>query len=287
MKNIIIILLTFTTTILSAQIHGNGELVTQKLDYSNIKNIIVEWNNDIIIDCKKSGIVVTAESNIIEYINFDLSGNTLTIDQKKWIEASKPVTITIGARPLESVVLGSHSEVNILNVDNKELLLEAELGTINISGKTEFANLKSYSGKIDATKLVAQKADIVIFEDGEIHANVAEEAFCKINEEGILNFSTKPKVCNNCEHQNPNKIVNTKWINIKIKNNSWGRKHFEVVGPKPNGKKFGYGFPMMPGQVKKERWTVGTKIYKKNKLGTRTLLVKLTENDAGQVVKLF
>jgi len=287
MKNIFLITFIISTTFLSAQIHGNGNLTTKIFPFSNIKNIEIEWYANFTIDCDKTGIEVTAESNIIDYINFEMSGNSLTVDQKKWIQANKEVTIIIGAKNLESVTLGSHEEINIVNVNSNKLSLEAELGTINVSGKTKFANLKSYSGKINASELLAQKADIIIFEDGEIIANVVEEAFCKINEDGLVNFTNKPLTCNNCPEETTKKIIDTKWIGVKIKNNSWGRKHFEVVGPKPRGGKFGYGFAMMPGQVKKERWTVGTKIYKKNRLGIRELLVTLTAEDKGQVVKLF
>lgn len=77
------------------------------------------------------------------------------------------------------------------------------------------------------------------------------------------------------------------WISFKIKNNSWNRNNFYVVGPKADGTRFSYGFPMMPGKVKKERWTVGTKIYRVNKVGFRKLLVTIKADDQGKTVKLF
>ena len=68
---------------------------------------------------------------------------------------------------------------------------------------------------------------------------------------------------------------------------SESRTHFVVKGPKVDGSYFGYGFPMMPGATKKERWTVGTKVYRINRLGLRKLLVEIKAEDEGQVVKLF
>ena len=47
-----------------------------------------------------------------------------------------------------------------------------------------------------------------------------------------------------------------KWINFVIKNNSENRNHFVVKGPKSDGSKFGYGFPMMPNEERKEFWQV-------------------------------
>lgn len=82
-------------------------------------------------------------------------------------------------------------------------------------------------------------------------------------------------------------FAKAKYIDIKIKNNSLNRNHFEVRGPKQDGSYFGYGFPMMPGASKKERWTVGTTVYRVNRVGLRKLLVTLTTEDAGKTVKLF
>lgn len=85
-------------------------------------------------------------------------------------------------------------------------------------------------------------------------------------------------------------IVNNEkpeFINFKIKNNSANRNHFYVVGPKPNGKKFSYGFPMMPFAKRKEYWTTGTKVYKVNRLGFRKLLITIKAEDENEIVKLF
>jgi len=87
--------------------------------------------------------------------------------------------------------------------------------------------------------------------------------------------------------QSTNQQEEVRYIKFKIKNNSFNRNHFYVVGPKPNGGKFSYGFPMMPGQIRKETWTTGTKIYKTTKLGLRKLLVTIKADDENQVVKLF
>lgn len=77
------------------------------------------------------------------------------------------------------------------------------------------------------------------------------------------------------------------FINFIIKNNSFNRNHFYVVGPKPNGRKFSYGFPMMPFFKRKEYWTTGTKVYKVNRLGLRKLLITIKPEDENTVVKLF
>ena len=104
-----------------------------------------------------------------------------------------------------------------------------------------------------------------------------------VNTPKILKGDTKKVIKRNEELVN-NKIT---WINFKIKNNSWNRHNFFVVEPKQNGSKFSYGFPMMPGTKRNEKWSIGSKIYKVNKLGLRKLLVEIKAENEGKIVDLF
>jgi hypothetical protein len=83
------------------------------------------------------------------------------------------------------------------------------------------------------------------------------------------------------------KNPDAKFIKFRIKNNSFNRNHFYVVGPKPDGSKFSYGFPMMPNSKRKENWSVGTKVYKVSALGFKKLLVKIKKEDEGRIIDLF
>jgi len=262
-------------------------MTSKSISINDIEHIDIEMYADIIIDCKKRGIQVKAESNIIDLININITDGQLTIDQKKWIQPSEAIEILIGAPDLESVHQGTHDQATILNVQSDTLILEAELGQLNVFGQTDYLEVSSDHGIVKADGLVTKNARLKIRDDGKIIANVLDEAFCRINPDGQLTFTNRPSICEGCDPFTPKEIVDTKWIDLKIKNNTWGRKHLEVVGPKPNGRKFGYGFPMMPGQVKKERWTVGTKIYRKSAIGKRVLLVTLTAENENTTVKLF
>ena len=77
------------------------------------------------------------------------------------------------------------------------------------------------------------------------------------------------------------------WIDFKVKNNSGKRHNFFVKGPKPDGRSFGYGFPLNASASRKKHWTVGSKVYKVSKTGVRKLLRTITAEDEGQTVNLF
>ncbi|BDD01103.1 hypothetical protein [Persicobacter psychrovividus] len=78
-----------------------------------------------------------------------------------------------------------------------------------------------------------------------------------------------------------------KYIKFKIKNNSKERRQFFVKGPKPDGGKFSYGFPMEGFEERDENWTVGTKIYIVQEMGKRKFIRKIEAMDEGNTVPLF
>lgn len=76
------------------------------------------------------------------------------------------------------------------------------------------------------------------------------------------------------------------YINFEITSNKPKVIHAYVKGPKKSGGYFSYGLNLIPFQKRKERWTVGTKLYSENKLGVRKLLYEFTAADEGQVVNV-
>jgi hypothetical protein len=216
----------------------------------------------------------------------------LTLDQLEWVEPSQQVTIKIGAPNLKRVEKGTHRTLTIKNVDNDYLNVMAFLGKVVVSGKTKQFNIGVENGEIDASKLIAENVRVNIWGRGKAKIYAENELFSILKEDGRLDLVNTPKKLTGDTKkalEKKKRISNSdiKWISFKIKNNSWNRNHFVVVGPKKNGGRFSYGFPMMPGFSKKERWTTGTKVYKVNKIGIRKLLVTISPEDEGKTVKLF
>ncbi|HAA13006.1 MAG TPA: hypothetical protein DCE41_15470, partial [Cytophagales bacterium] len=78
-----------------------------------------------------------------------------------------------------------------------------------------------------------------------------------------------------------------RFIQFQLRNNSGKRIHCYVSGPKPQGGRFSYGFPMNPGQTRDKDWSIGSKVYLVSAIGTRKLLYEIKAEDEGQVVKLY
>ena len=110
------------------------------------------------------------------------------------------------------------------------------------------------NGEINASKLKAENVRVNIWGYGKATIYAENEISSIIKNEGRLVLVNSPKTMKGDTKKalaKTQEIDNTKvnWIRFKIKNNSNNRNHFVVVGPKSDGSKFGYGFPMMPNTL--------------------------------------
>lgn len=165
----------------------------------------------------------------------------------------------------------------------------ALIGKVVVSGVVNNLTVGVELGEVAASKITTKNAKINIWGRGKATVFVTNKIFSKVKKEGRLILVNTPKLL---KGDTKKAIVKTKkngnknviWIPFKIKNNSWNRNNFVVIGPKKDGSSFSYGFPMMPGTTRKENWSVGSKVYR---LGLRKLLVEIKEEDKGKTVKLF
>ncbi|SEK41797.1 hypothetical protein SAMN04487910_0479 [Aquimarina amphilecti] len=288
--NILILLFGLTT---AAQIKGNTVIKTKTFNAENIINIKINFYAQVIIDnSKKEGLTITTDNNLFDYISKEVIDGTLYLDQKEWVQPSENPKIIIGAPKIKIVESGTHDTIRIINLNNDYIQIIAPVGKIFIEGKTKELRIAAEVASINASELIAENARIDIWGSGSADINVIDELDSKLSEDAKLNILNTPKKIKGdakkaITKRNKTKDNSTKYIKFKIKNNSITRNHFLVIGPKPDGSKFSYGFPMMPQATRKENWTTGTKIYKVNGLGKRRLLVTIKKEDENKTVTLF
>lgn len=292
MKKLIIIALLINGSIF-AQVKGNKNIETRTFSIENVEDIKINLYARIIIDYEaKEEMTITADSNLFDKIYTEVVDGKLNLNQLEWIQASQKIVIKIGAPNLKRVEKGTHETLQIKNVDAEYLNIMALVGKVVVSGKVDQFNIGVEIGEVDASKLIAKNARVNIWSRGKASVYVENEIYSIIKNDGnlilvnqpkILKGDTKKAIAKNEKSYNED----ISWINFKIKNNSWNRNHFVVVGPKKDGSTFSYGFPMMPGSTRKENWSVGTKIYKLNSIGLRKLLVQIKADDKDKMVKLF
>jgi len=297
MKNISLLLL-FIGSLGIAQVKGNKKIETKSFPFENVETIKIDLHADITIDmAQEESLSITTDGNLLEFIDTEIVDGTIHFSQLKWIESSKGITIKIGAPNLKRVVHDAHDTTKIINVSNNELRVNANIGNVIIEGKTDELRLGVANGKIDASKIEAKSVYVNLWNWGTITVNPVDYLWADVSNDGKLYYTNLPKenkiktksggMAASLEDKNNPSKKSIKWISFKIRNNSGKRNQFAVKGPKADGGYFGYGFPMSANTKRKEKWSVGTKIYKVNKLGLKKLLVTITAEDEGKVVNLF
>ena len=275
-----------------AQIEGNKNIQTKTFPLDKTEIININLYADILIDCGlEENITITADENLMNLINKSPKEGVLNLYQLDWIRPSSQIKITIGAPSLKALQSDTHGQVKVSNMDQDSIRFLAPIGKIQAQGKADYVFIHAKNGSIDASNLAVENALITLTGNSETKVQVLNQLIRSVGEDASLQLVNEPKLVlgDTQETLDENKIVNSKveWIDFKIKNNSWNRNKFVVVGPKKDGGRFSYGFAMMPGLVKKERWSVGSKVYREKGLGVRQLVATITDEDEGKTVKLF
>ncbi len=297
MKHITLLLLLIGMTSM-AQIKGNKKIETRTFEIENVTHIKINFYAKITIDqSAREHMTITTDSNLFDRIDKTVVDGILHLDQKEWISPSQNAIITIGAPHLKRIESGTHDITKLININSDLLQINAPIGRIIVEGKTKELRLGAELASIDASKLIAENAFVNLWSYGKAKVNVTNTLWAEVANDGELVYVNTPKKIDSKTKNggrvsyinSAKKVKNGKisFINFKIKNNSPNRNHFYVIGPKSDGSKFSYGFPMMPNAKRHEDWSVGTKVFKVNSLGFRKLLVTIKKEDEGKTINLF
>ena len=293
-------ILLLMTTSLVGQRKGNGNIITQTYEMSGIDEIYVGLYADVSIDASaNTGLTISIDENLIDWVGKDLTDGRLTLDQIDWMKPSTRVKIVIGAPAIYKVIQSTHDKTVVRNIDRESFRAMAQVGTIQLSGSVDQLYASGELGTIDARSLETEKVDVNLWSSGTIQLGTPKEIVGQVEDDGRIIYESglpniKVKMKNGGKVLSANQMVataesneNTKYIRFKLKNNSFKRINAYVKGPKPDGSYFSYGFPMRPGQVRAKNWTVGTKVYRKTNLGIRKFLYEIKAEDEGEVIDLF
>lgn len=287
----------FATTTLNAQKNGNGQLETRNIDLASFSEIRVNFPVKATIDCgATAALSMTTDENLFDHILVKVADDILYIEQKGWVQATK-VELTIGASNLKRLQSDGYGTYVVNNIDADEFRVTNNVGLVTLSGRANTLRFDIETGTIDATDLVAQTVYASIWSHGKATVNAVQLLAGKLDNGAEVIYTNKPQKVS-IRTQGGSEIFSTKqveenkalakktnYIDFKVFNNSGKRIQAYVKGP--SGKRFSYGFPLNPLQKRQKHWPVGSKVYKVSKLGTRTLLATISENDADSVVKLF
>ncbi len=289
MKSLLIIAFFLSCAVASAQITGNKNIVSKTFELEDIQGVRIDFYAKTTIDCKlENQITIKADANLIPLIERTVRDGVLYLNQLEWVQASKKIEILIGAPNLISVESGTHDLTTVKNIDNEEVRILAPIGDLVLQGKTQNLSIHAKNASIDASDLLVENAEITITGDGKAQVSVVNEVKRNLSENARVQLIGEPvSIIGAAKNSSSSRSNNREWIGFEIKNNSWKRHDFVVVGPKSDGSQFTYGFSMMPGATKHERWTIGSQVYKNSSLGSKKLLLTVEAENKNSLIKLF
>ena len=247
----------FTTNIF-AQVRGNKQIETRTFSFEQIESVKINFYAEVTIDyTAPEGMTLTTDANLFDLIQKEMEGTELVLDQKEWISPSQKAIIVIGAPNLKKVTTGTHDVTRVINLDSDYFQLLSPIGDVSLSGRTKDLRLAIELAKVDASNLVAENARVNIWSWGSAKVNVENELFTKLDEDAKLIVVNQPNslkgdAAKAIKKANQPIDESIAWIDFKVKNNSGKRHDFFVKGPKPDGRSFGYGFPLNASRQQKK-----------------------------------
>jgi hypothetical protein len=183
-------------------IKGNGQVIKKEINgLSNFEGVGNGISADIILtQGNEYKVVYEGESNLLDYIAFNVKNDALDINNKennKWIQNTKPIKIYISMPTLKSVALGGSGNVSSTNDFDSDILKIAigGSGDVAISGRVNELKIAiGGSGDCDLRDLRCQKAKVSIAGSGDCRLNVSDELDVSIAGSGDVRCKGKPRL---------------------------------------------------------------------------------------------
>lgn len=262
-----------------AQINGNKNVTTLRFPADGLEELWINLNIDIevITTGDESYIEVTTDENIIPYINLETRNGKLELDQKKWIESSGTFKVKIVAPDLKAINNDSWVDLSVQLSGQEKFIVRSTISEITVNGDVNLIEVETENSEINLTDLKFQSIESSVLGNGKIIVTESKQ----LNKNGATTLREIE-----LKKQLPI-FANARFIDLRIKNNRNQSFSAYVKGPKKDGSYFSYGLNFYRNQIKKERWSVGTKLYKVNRKGHKSEIYTVKPEDEGKIVDLW
>ncbi|MBX2845001.1 MAG: DUF2807 domain-containing protein [Saprospiraceae bacterium] len=298
MRHLFILLLVGSSTLVSGQIRGNGELTTKRFALGEVQELLININATIEIDAAANDnyIEITTDENLIEYLVPENDNGKVELSQKEWVKPKRGLSYVIGSTDLQVLKNDSWADVRVDDLSQEYFRYQSLVGGEAVfTGQVNEFRLALEGGNINASELIAQNAFVNIWDDAQALITVVQELHSEVSHGGRLMYTQEPakvnkktkaggQVYHQAEHDTKGKKEEVEFITFKIKSKGTEIIQAYVKGPNGRGGTFSYGLPIRPFTPKKETWSVGTKLYSVNKMGIKTLIYTVKKEDAGKVI---
>jgi hypothetical protein len=200
---------------------GSGDMITENRKVAEFSRLDIAGGFKVkLVQDSSQKVTITADDNLMKYIETEVSGDKLTLKTTKNICSSGEITVLIGVRHLQelegsgAVDLSAAGPLNIGDIrfhfsGATKVDLELNAGTVNTegTGSTEI-KFKGQAGIHNVEMTGSGNLDALDFVVGKYSIKTTGAAECKIN---VLNsLSVNTTGASDIEYRGNPKDVNTK-----------------------------------------------------------------------------
>ena len=177
-------------------IKGSGVAAIEARDITDFNSVDVGGVFQVEITAQKDfAVEVEADDNLLQYIETEVSGGTLSITSDKRLNPSSPIRIRISAPDIERIKSSGASKVSLNDLKNSELTVDTSgVSKVTVAGQT--ANLTvdvSGASHIDAENLAAENANIDASGASHVSVNVLNELRSDASGASKIRYTGSPK----------------------------------------------------------------------------------------------
>jgi hypothetical protein len=201
------------------RVRGNGEIAERTYTVSGFDQVTLNLPGKLeIVQSDSEALTIRGESNLLEYIEANVSGDELEIEARRGyaLEATRDLTFLLTVKDLEEVSLTSAGEVTITDLESDHLVLNSSgmgnfrlsdlqaerfdleisgSGSADVSGQVERLYVQiSGAGSFEGADLRSQEAEVNISGLGKATLWVEERLNTSISGAGSISYYGDPSV---------------------------------------------------------------------------------------------
>jgi hypothetical protein len=183
-------------------IAGSGSVVTQSRDVSGFHSVELSGDGRLEIEvAENNALTITADDNLMEYIDSDVVGSRLILDPHNHVnlDPSAEILYRVSVKNLDEISVSGDAVVDAKGIHAEKFRVRISGdGSVLVAGTTDQQDVRiSGDGDYKGQDLVSKSARVDISGDGKALVVVSDNLEGNISGDGSLEYIGNPKVQQN------------------------------------------------------------------------------------------
>lgn len=194
-----IVLILLCATGCGRTIAGSGNVVTQSRVVSGFHSVELSGDGRLYIEVGETeALTITADDNLMEYINSDVVGSRLVLDAYNHVnlDPSAEIIYRVSVKNLDEISVSGDAvgDAKGIHADRFRVRISGD-GSVLVAGTTDQQDVRiSGDGDYKGQSLVSKSARVDISGDGKALVVVSDNLEGNISGDGSLEYIGSPKV---------------------------------------------------------------------------------------------